>query len=109
LSTTARKIIADPKNIILVSAASAWEISIKVKRGKLPLAEAFERDFIQTTEVAGYTLLPITVENALRAGRLAGAHRDPFDRLIAAQALADDVPIISLDLKLDAFGVRRIW
>ncbi|HEY0794441.1 MAG TPA: type II toxin-antitoxin system VapC family toxin, partial [Acidisarcina sp.] len=47
LSTTARKIIADPKNIILVSAASAWEISIKVKRGKLPLAEAFERDFIQ--------------------------------------------------------------
>jgi PIN domain nuclease of toxin-antitoxin system len=109
LSSKAKEIISNEKNVIFVSAASAWEISIKVRAGKLPLAEPFERDFVRKTDLAGYTLLPITVENALRAGRLVGAHRDPFDRMIAAQALADDIPIISLDSKLDSFGVRRIW
>src|SRR5450432_4111035 len=100
LSATATEIIANEKNVIFVSAASAWEISIKVRAGKLPLAEAFESNFLQNMIIAGYTLLPITVEDALRAGRLVGAHRDPFDRMIAAQALADDIPIISLDSKL---------
>jgi len=109
LSSKAKEIISNEKNVIFVSAASAWEISIKVRAGELPLAEPFERDFVRKTDLAGYTLLPITVENALRAGRLVGAHRDPFDRMIAAQALADDIPIISLDSKLDSFGVRRIW
>ena len=51
----------------------------------------------------------ITPEIALRAGRLQGEHRDPFDRIIAAHALADDIPVISADAKLDAFGVRRLW
>ncbi len=58
---------------------------------------------------AGYTLLPVTVEEGLRAGRLPGAHRDPFDRMLAAQALAQDIPILSLDPRLDVFGIRRIW
>ncbi|HET6218656.1 MAG TPA: PIN domain-containing protein, partial [Acidobacteriaceae bacterium] len=58
---------------------------------------------------AGYTLLAIDGENALRAGRLIAEHRDPFDRMIAAQALASDIPILSTDLRLDTFGVRRIW
>jgi PIN domain nuclease of toxin-antitoxin system len=109
LSTKAREIISNERNVVFVSAASAWEISIKVRSGRLPLAEAFERDFLPRMDIAGYTLLPITVENALRAGRLVGAHRDPFDRMIAAQALADDIPVISLDSKLDSFGIRRIW
>ena len=58
---------------------------------------------------AGYTLLSIDAETALRAGRLIGNHRDPFDRIIAAHALALDIPVISKDPQLDQFHVRRIW
>lgn len=96
-------------NTILVSAASAWEIATKVRIGKLPGAEKFEREFLERIDLAGYTLLPIDAAAALRAGRLTGDHRDPFDRIIAAQALADDIPILSKDPKLDSFGIRRIW
>lgn len=101
--------IADNDNRLVVSAASAWEIATKYRLGRLPEAEMLERDFIGVVQRAGFTLRDITVEDGLRAGRLVGAHGDPFDRMIAAQALADDIPVISLDAKLDAFGVRRIW
>ena len=109
LSSKASTIIADEANIILVSAASAWEIATKVRLGKLPGAEALERDFLDLVADAGYTLLAIDAASALRAGRLTGEHRDPFDRMIAAQALAQDIPVLSTDAKLDVFGVRRIW
>ena len=109
LSGLAATLIADEANLVLVSTASAWEIATKVRLGKLPQAEALERDFIAAITAAGYKLLPIAVEDALRAGRLAGEHRDPFDRMIAAQALAMDIPVLSSDAKLDVFGVRRIW
>lgn len=109
LSARASEIIADEANVILVSAASAWEISTKVRIGKLPGAEVLERDFLDIIERAGYTSLPINVSCALRAGRLLSEHRDPFDRMLAAQALADDIPILSSDIQLDAFVIRRIW
>lgn len=109
LSRKASRIIADERNAILVSAASAWEIATKVRLGKLPGAEALEREFLDVMEDAGYTAVPIDMESALRAGRLTSEHRDPFDRMIAAQAMADDLPVISADPKLDSFGVRRIW
>jgi PIN domain nuclease of toxin-antitoxin system len=109
LSRTAAEIIADEGNIVLVSAASAWEIATKVRIGKLPGAETLERDFLDVMEDAGYTLLAIDVASALRAGRLLGKHRDPFDRMIAAQALAEDIPVLSTDPKLDEFGIRRVW
>ncbi|HXP07109.1 MAG TPA: type II toxin-antitoxin system VapC family toxin [Acidobacteriaceae bacterium] len=109
LSRKASAIIADERNVILVSAASAWEIATKVRLGKLPGAEMLEREFLEIMNRAGYTLLPIDVESALRAGRLIGEHRDPFDRMIASQALANDIPILSTDSRLDAFGARRIW
>jgi PIN domain nuclease of toxin-antitoxin system len=109
LSHAASALISDESNVILVSAASAWEIATKVRIGKLPGAERFEQEFLDVMEDAGYTLLPIDAESALRAGRLAGEHRDPFDRMIAAQALAEDIPVLSADLKLDTFGIRRIW
>jgi PIN domain nuclease of toxin-antitoxin system len=96
-------------NELVVSAASAWEIATKVRLGRLPEAVEFERDFMSLIRRAGYSLRPVTVEDGLRAGRLIGAHQDPFDRMIAAQALADDIPVISVDAKLDVFGVRRIW
>jgi PIN domain nuclease of toxin-antitoxin system len=109
LSCKASTIIADEANVILVSAASAWEIATKVRLGKLPGAEALERDFLEVMDRAGYTLLAIDVASALRAGRLIAEHRDPFDRMLAAQALASDLPILSTDSRLDTFGVRRIW
>lgn len=109
LGKKAQRIIADEANVILVSAASAWEISTKVRLGKLPGAEKLEREYLDVMENAGYTQLPIDSAAALRAGRLVAEHRDPFDRMIAAQAQALDIPVLSPDPQLDQFGVRRIW
>jgi PIN domain nuclease of toxin-antitoxin system len=109
LSRQVAEIMADPLNVIFVSAATAWEIATKVRLGKLPGAEPLERDFLENMEDSGYVLLPIEAESALRAGRLPGDHGDPFDRIIAAQALAMDIPVLSADTELDAFGVRRLW
>lgn len=110
LSRRVAEIVIDEANTMLVSSASAWEIATKVRLGKLPQAEAFEKRFLEVVvDVAGYELLPIDVETVLRAGRLVGGHGDPFDRMIAAQALAMDIPVISIDSKLDSFGVQRIW
>lgn len=110
LSRLASETIQDVTNTIYVSAASAWEIATKVRLGKLPEVVEFERRFIEiVVEVAQYTLLPIEAEVSLRSGRMTGRHGDPFDRMIAAQALALDIPVISTDAKLDEFGVRRIW
>ena len=109
LSPLAARIIADRANEILVSAASAWEIATKVRIGKLPSAVRLERDYVVLLEAAGYNLLSVDTASALRAGRLVAEHRDPFDRMIAAQALALDIAVVSPDSLLDQFGVRRIW
>lgn len=109
LSRKAARIIADPDNIIFVSAASAWEIATKVRLGKLPGAAEIERDFLDLMHQAGYTMLSISVRSALRAGCLSGHHWDPFDRMIAAQAMAADICVLSKDVQLDIFGIRRIW
>ncbi len=101
--------ITDEKNTILVSAATAWEIATKVRSGKMPEAAEMERNFVSDLRELGYELLAVEVEDGLRAGWMEGKHRDPFDRMLAAQALAADMPIISNDTKLDQFGVRRIW
>jgi PIN domain nuclease of toxin-antitoxin system len=109
LSPIAQATIADEQNVILVSAASAWEIATKVRMGKLPGAEKLEENYLDVMEDAGYTLLAIDTESALRAGRLIGEHRDPFDRILAAQALGQDIPVVTPDPQFDQFGVRRIW
>jgi PIN domain nuclease of toxin-antitoxin system len=109
LSKAAAAVIADGEIEVLVSAASAWEIATKFRLGRLPEAATLENDFLGLVLEAGYSVRPITVEDGLRAGRLLGAHQDPFDRMIAAQALAEDIPVVSADGKLDGFGVRRIW
>jgi PIN domain nuclease of toxin-antitoxin system len=109
LSKQASAILTDKSAEILVSAASAWEIATKVRIGKLPEAETLEVRFLEALQEVGFILLPISAETALRAGRFTAEHGDPFDRMIAAQALALDIPVISIDAKLDQFGVRRIW
>ena len=109
LSLETRELIADEANEVLVSAASAWEIATKVRLGKLPGAERLERNYLDVMDDAGYMLIAIDTESALRAGRLVAEHRDPFDRMIAAHALGLDIPVLSPDSRLDQFGVRRIW
>jgi PIN domain nuclease of toxin-antitoxin system len=109
LSIRARTLLIDGTNEVYVSAASAWEIATKFRKGKLPEAELLERNFLETMEAAGYTMLPVDGAHGLRAGRLVGDHRDPFDRIIAAQALGLDIPVVTPDLLFDGFGVRRIW
>jgi PIN domain nuclease of toxin-antitoxin system len=105
----AKKLIADLNNEILVSAASLYEISLKVRYGKLPEAVEFESDLIVNIENRlGYTLLPLEPESMMRAARFEDAHADLFDRMIAAQAIQNNLPILSTDPKLDAFGVRRL-
>ena len=109
LSRTVASLLADPSNVAYVSAASAWEIATKVRIGKLPLAVILEQDFVSHMERADYSLIAISAAHALRAARLPGLHKDPWDRMIAAQALELDIPVLSVDSKLDQFGVRRIW
>lgn len=109
LSARAQKLIEAPANEILVSAASAWEIATKYRLGKLPLAQVLVEDFVPRVTAAGYVLLSISAEHALRAGRLPADHKDPFDRMLAAQAIDEDLPLLSNDEQLDVFGVRREW
>lgn len=109
LSAHALKVIETDAEELFVSAASAWEITTKFRLGKLPNARTLADDFIAQVTTAGYLLLPISVEHALRAGRLLGSHRDPFDRMLCAQAIHEQFILLSADAQLDCFSVRREW
>lgn len=109
LIPAARSLIADESNEILVSAASAWEISTKVRIGKLPGAVEVAAKLPQIIVSQGFVALSITIDHALRAGVLPGPHRDPFDRMLAAQAQAENIPIISKDAVFDTYAVVRLW
>lgn len=89
--------------------ASAWEIATKVRLGKLPTALDLTSDFVGYLELEGFELLSISPDHAIRAGLLPGPHRDPFDRVLVAQAQAESMPIVSNELIFDSYGVRRIW
>lgn len=93
----------------LVSAASAFEICLKFKLGKLPGAAALATAFRQTIAMIDCIPLPITLDHAEEAGKLDLGHKDPFDRLLIAQARIEEVPIVSNERLFDAFGVERIW
>jgi PIN domain nuclease of toxin-antitoxin system len=109
LTKAARKIMAETKNTLIVSAASAWEIAIKVRLGKLPTAADLAADFPALIEREGFQLLAISAEHAIRAGLLPGAHKDPFDRMLIAQAQAENVPIITNEASFESYGVRCLW
>ena len=109
LSQAARAVIADATNEILVSAASAWEITTKYRLGKLPEADALALDVSGHVNRQGFEELAIAITDAERAGRLPGPHRDPFDRMLIAQALLRDLPIVSTDSTFDAYAVDRLW
>lgn len=109
LSKRARAAIGDPRTTCLVSAASAWEITTKARLGKLPGAREVAADVVGCLRAQLFTPLDITMGHAQRAGSLPGAHRDPFDRMLIAQAQAENLPLVSNDEVFDGFGVVRIW
>ena len=102
-------VIDDPANTILVSAASAWEICTKVRIGKLPTGRALCEDFGGYLQRNYFESLAITLEHGRLAGRMAGAHKDPFDRMLAAQALIENIPIVTNDPAMAGFGGQVLW
>jgi len=107
LPPSARRAIAH--NTVMVSAVSAWEIATKVRLGRLETAVDLTTDFAGYLANEGFDPLPITVEHGVRAGSLPGAHKDPFDRVLIAQAQAENLAIVSNEAVFDGYGVRRIW
>jgi len=108
LSTSARETIENADTVVLVSAASAWELAIKTRLGKFKSRELVEALDEQIAE-EGFVPLSISIEHALRAGAFDSPHKDPFDRMLVAQAQLEDVSVISKDTAFDSFAVRRIW
>jgi PIN domain nuclease of toxin-antitoxin system len=88
---------------------SAWEIATKMRLGRLPSATDIVSDFEGFLQRQNFEGLPISLAHGIRAGLLPGHHKDPFDRMLIAQAQAENLPIISNDSVLDQYGIRRIW
>jgi PIN domain nuclease of toxin-antitoxin system len=109
LPKAARKIIADTRNALMVSAASAWEIAIKVRLGRLPTAADLVADFAGYLEREGFELVSISAEHGIRAGLLPGLHKDPFDRMLIAQAQAENMPIITNEAVFESYDIRCLW
>jgi PIN domain nuclease of toxin-antitoxin system len=109
LSTSARTIIRSKETHALVSAVSAWEIATKVRLGRLPAAAGLVQDFVSDLQQHRIEILNVTAEHGIRAGLLPGPHKDPFNRMLIAQAIAENIPIISNDRALDGYGINRLW
>lgn len=105
----ARTTIANPANDIFVSAASLWEIAIKVSLDKLTLSAPFDQLFPQQLVANSVQLLPLGLDELGLVARLPFHHRDPFDRLLVAQAVVHDLPLVSADPVLDKYHVKRLW
>ena len=109
LSERARSAMMDRGNELLVSPATFWEIAIKISIGKYELREEFLPFFSQLMVDTEMTLLPITLKHASVVAGLPFRHRDPFDRLLIAQAISEEIPVLSADRELDSYSVTRIW
>lgn len=104
LSKTAQDVIADPGNAVYVSAAVAWEITIKQARGRLEAPD----DFIEVLQENSFIPLPITVPHALAVAQLPDHHQDPFDRVMIAQAIAENLTLVTRDGGIEKYDVERI-
>lgn len=109
LPASARRLIGSRNSEVLVSAVSAWEIATKVRLGRLEVAVDLARDFGGYLARERFESLSISTEHGIRAGSLPGSHKDPFDRMLVAQAQMENLSIVSNDTLLDGYGVRRIW
>jgi PIN domain nuclease of toxin-antitoxin system len=108
LSLNARAAIEEPDNAVYVSVASAWEIATKQRLGKLD-AGVLANQIGRVIADQAFLALDITIDHAERAGALRGEHRDPFDRMLIAQAHAENLTLVSNEIVFDGFGVSRLW
>ncbi|MFT4102547.1 MAG: type II toxin-antitoxin system VapC family toxin [Burkholderiaceae bacterium] len=109
LSAKARALIGDQRNEIFVSAASAWEIATKYRLGKLPgLDEAISK-YTDLLAADGFQSWSVTHAHALRAGSYEADHRDPFDRMLAAQSELDGLRLVTIDGAFASFGIETVW
>jgi PIN domain nuclease of toxin-antitoxin system len=109
LPESVRRLLVDKRNTVVVSAASAWEMATKVRLGRLPAAAEITRNFVEYLEQAGFESLPVTAAHGIRAGLLPGPQHDPFDRMLIAQAQAEDLTMVSNEEIFDGYGIRRVW
>src|SRR5258708_29499991 len=109
LSRSARKAIEAADAAVYVSAITAWEIAYKFSTGKWPQAEILARDLVAIMFALGFEPLPLSLEHARHAGVLRSPHRDPFDRMLAAQAEIEDIPLVTVDPAFHHFKVRTLW
>lgn len=109
LSARARAAFVDEDSEMIISAVSAFEITTKHRLGKLPEFDWIAARFPEALDSLAYTPLPITMAHAARAGALPHPHRDPFDRILIAQALLEGLTLVSNETLFDAFGVERVW
>lgn len=109
LSAVARSLIENPNNESVVSAATLWEIAIKASLGRLRLTLPFDQLMSDQLERNGFQVLEIQNEHLRILVDLPFHHRDPFDRLLVAQAIAEKIAIVSADVALDAYDVKRLW
>jgi len=109
LSPAARAAIGDEANDVFVSAASTWEIATKHRIGKLPGVASIV-DMLETTiEDQGFLPLPVSLRHGRAAGALPGPHRDPFDRILTAQATLEEMVLVSNETLFDSYGTGRLW
>ena len=109
LSKRALALIRDPENKVFISAASAWEIATKYRLQKYPQGGRIIPEWDDRIALDGFSEIAISARHALKAGGLPGPHRDPFDRMIAAQGLIEEIPVASPDQELSALGAELIW
>jgi len=109
LSENAREAIADPENEVFVNAASAWEIATKYRLGRLPGAAVIAADIAGAVAEQGFAELPINFRDGQAAGGLPAIHKDPFDRMLIAQAITADMVIVSNETLFNAYAVARLW
>lgn len=109
MSKRARTLIEDETNRVVLSTASLWEIAIKISLEKLTLSESFDVLIPEQLAVNGIELLDISINHAALVANLPFHHRDPFDRLLVAQAKVEQMAVISKDQAFDAYEVNRLW
>jgi len=109
LSDNARRLVSDTRNDLLISPASYWEIAIKISLGKYTLTQDFESFMQEQVAKNDLRILPITIKHAAVLAKLPFHHRDPFDRLLVAQAICEQIPLVSGDVVFDKYSVARTW
>ncbi|MDP1967007.1 MAG: type II toxin-antitoxin system VapC family toxin [Reyranella sp.] len=109
LTRRARNAIAGDTAEVFISAVSAWEISTKYRLGKLPEARLVAEDVAASVTAEGFAELALSMSHAQRAGDLVGHHRDPFDRMLIAQSMLENMTLVSNERAFDAYGVKRLW